>query len=72
MLKKIFKLQKKFNSLVIDHIYYKGFFDDLCNQNSKYEIIKLLCKYIAICYNVHEDQIELALFTKNLINILHI
>ncbi len=48
MLKKIFKLQKKFNSLVIDRIYYKGFFNDLCNQNSKYaegERIEWLLNY---------------------------
>ena len=45
---------------------------NLLSEEKKYEIIKLLCKYIAIFYNVHEDEIELALFTKNLINILHI
>ena len=42
----------------------------LLDENKKYEIIKLLCKYIAIFYNVHEDEIELAFFTKNLINII--
>ncbi len=45
---------------------------DILTEDKKYKVIKLLCKYIAIFYNVHEDQIELALFTKNLINILHI
>ncbi|MDA7464153.1 AAA family ATPase [Candidatus Poseidonia alphae] len=36
----------------------------------KYEIIKLLCKYITIFHNIHEDEIELALFTNNLNQLL--
>jgi hypothetical protein len=40
------------------------------NELKKYEIIKLLCKYISIFHNIHEDEIELALFTNNLIQIL--
>jgi len=43
----------------------------LLSDKKKYLIIKLLCKYIIIFYNIHEDEIELALFTNNLINILH-
>ena len=43
---------------------------DILIEEQKYEIIKLLCKYIVIFYNIHEDEIELAIFTKNLINIL--
>lgn len=39
-------------------------------DDKKYRIIKLLCKYIVIFYNIHEDDIELALFTNNVINIL--
>lgn len=35
----------------------------------KYEIIKLLCKYITIFNNIHEDEIELALFTNNIIKL---
>ena len=35
----------------------------------KYKIIKVLCKYITIFNNVHEDDIELAHFTNNLIQI---
>ena len=46
--------------------------DYIINENDlkKYEIIKLLCKYISIFHNIHEDEIELALFTNNLIQIL--
>ena len=42
-----------------------GFKDDI-----KFEIVKLLCKYITIFHNIHEDEIELACFTNNLIQIL--
>jgi len=40
----------------------------LCD-NIRYEIIKLLCEYITIFHNVHEDEIELALFTNNIMSI---
>ena len=43
---------------------------DILSEENKYKIIKLLCKYITIFYNIHEDEIELALFTNNLINLL--
>ena len=39
------------------------------NENLKYEVIKLLCKYITIFHNIHEDEIELALFTNNLVQL---
>ena len=42
----------------------------ILNENEKYLIIKLLCKYITIFYNIHEDEIELVLFTNNLIKII--
>ena len=40
----------------------------ILNEMQKYKIIALLCKYITIFHNVHEDEIELALFTNNAIN----
>jgi DNA polymerase III delta prime subunit len=42
--------------------------NNLC-EDEKYKIIKLICKYITYFYNIHEDEIELALFTNNLISI---
>ena len=39
------------------------------NEESKYKIIKYICKYISIFYNVHEDEIELSFFTNNLIGL---
>ena len=38
-------------------------------ENLKYKIIKIICKYIIIFHNIHEHQIELTLFTNELINI---
>lgn len=43
---------------------------DLFSETQKYEIIKLLCKYITIFHNIHEDEVELALFTNNIIQVL--
>lgn len=37
-----------------------------------YEIIKVICKYITIFYNIHEDEIELTLITNELISIVYI
>jgi len=39
-------------------------------EEQKYKIIPYICKYIEIFYNIHEDVIELALFTSNLISAL--
>jgi DNA polymerase III gamma/tau subunit len=43
---------------------------NILEENIKYKIIKLLCKYITIFHNIHEDEIELSLFTNNLIDTL--
>jgi len=39
----------------------------ILNETQKYDIIPILCKYINIFHNVNEDEIELAIFTNNLI-----
>jgi len=43
---------------------------DILTEEQKYKIIPYLCKYITIFHNIHEDEIELSLFTNNLIKIL--
>jgi len=43
---------------------------NILNEDQKYKIIPYMCKYISIFHNIHEDEIELALFTNNLIDIL--
>jgi len=35
-------------------------------ETEKYDTIPIICKYIAVFHNVHEDEIELALFTNSL------
>ena len=35
-------------------------------EDDKYNIIPYICKYITIFHNIHEDEIELALFTNNI------
>ena len=42
----------------------------LLSEDEKYSIIPIICKYITIFNNIHEDEIELALFTNNLIAVL--
>jgi DNA polymerase III delta prime subunit len=44
---------------------------NILNEDQKYNIIPFICKYISIFHNIHEDEIELALFTNNLMKILN-
>ena len=39
-------------------------------ETQKYNIIPIICKYITIFHNIHEDEIELALFSNNLFSAL--
>ena len=43
---------------------------NILTENEKYKIIAIICKYITMFHNIHEDEIELALFTNNLIEVL--
>ena len=43
---------------------------DILNEDEKYNVIPIICKYISIFHNIHEDEIELSLFTNNLIHVL--
>ena len=43
----------------------------IINEEQKYKIIPYLCKYITVFHNIHEDEIELSLFTNNIMEILH-
>jgi DNA polymerase III delta prime subunit len=42
----------------------------LLNENQKYKIIPIICKYITIFHNIHENVIELALFTNEIHDII--
>ena len=41
----------------------------LLTEEQKYKIINYISKYITVFHNIHEDEIELALFTNNVIDI---
>jgi DNA polymerase III delta prime subunit len=43
---------------------------NILSEDKKYLIIPLLCKYITIFHNLHEDSIELALFTNDVYSII--
>ena len=65
---------------IISKVYKKGYsvmdiFDsyftfikicDILSDSEKYQIIKILLKYIAIFHTLHENEIELAFFTNSL------
>jgi len=42
------------------------------DEELKYRVIPFLCKYITIFHNIHEDCIELSLFTNNLYEIVNV
>jgi len=83
----IFCIENKINEAnkIILNIYSKGYsvmdildsyfifikITTLLNEEQKYQIIKIICTYITIFHIIHEDEIELALFTNNIISILH-
>jgi len=80
-------LEKKTNEAIqmIYEIYDKGYSvmdildnyfifvksTDILDEEQKYKIIPYICKYITIFHNIHEDEIELSLFTNNLIEKLN-
>ncbi len=39
------------------------------SEDFKYKILPVICKFIAVLHSIHEDEIELAIFTNNIINI---
>ena len=51
---------------ILDYFFTFVKMTPLLDEETKYRIIPFLCKYITIFHNVHEDGIELALFTNNL------
>jgi DNA polymerase III gamma/tau subunit len=44
----------------------------ILTEEQKYNIIPIICKYITVFHNIHEDEIELSLFTNNIIEILRV
>ena len=76
---KILEALKKINNLIdcgysvidiLDNYFTYIKICDILDEETKYKITILICKYITKFYNLHEDEIELAFFTNNLINLL--
>lgn len=44
---------------------------DTLSESEKYKIVPIICKYITIFHNIHEDEIELPMFTNNVFNVIH-
>jgi len=55
---------------ILDYFFAFVKITDKLDEETKYRVIPFLCKYITIFHNVHEDGIELALFTNNLTRII--
>lgn len=55
---------------ILDNYFIFIKFTNILTETQKYEIIPIICKYIAIFHNIHEEEIELALFTNNIYNLL--
>jgi len=64
----IFTISKKGYSVmdILDSYFRFCKITDILPENKKYEIIALILKYIAIFHTLHENDIELALFTNQL------
>jgi DNA polymerase III gamma/tau subunit len=43
---------------------------DILTEDQQYNVIPYICKYITMFYNIHEDEVELAMFTNNLYSIM--
>lgn len=52
---------------ILDNYFLFVKITPILTEDQKYTIIPFICKYITIFHNIHEDEIELALFTNNLI-----
>jgi DNA polymerase III delta prime subunit len=68
----IFQLNEKGYSVmdILDNYFIFIKTTSILSEEQKYKIIPYICKYITVFHNIHEDEIELALFTNNLIKIL--
>ena len=55
---------------ILDNYFVFVKITKLLSEEQKYNIIPFICKYITVFHNIHEDEIELALFSNNLQKIL--
>jgi len=53
---------------ILDNYFLYVKMTNIIDEKIKYIIIPIICKYIIIFHNIHEDEVELALFTNNLVS----
>lgn len=51
---------------ILDNYFLFVKISDMLTEKQKYNIIPIICKYITVFHNIHEDEIELALFSNNM------
>jgi replication factor C subunit 2/4 len=56
---------------ILDSFFLYIKITQLLSEYEKYIIIPFICKYITIFHNIHEEEIELALFTNNIFSIFN-
>jgi len=57
---------------ILDNYFTYVKITTLLDEEIKYKLTILICKYIIHFHNIHEDEIELAFFTNNFIKLVHI
>lgn len=57
---------------ILDNLFIFIKITECVVEKDKYEIIKLICNYIIVFYNIHEEEIELIMFTNNLIKLFEL
>jgi hypothetical protein len=50
---------------ILDNYFLFIKYTSILTEIEKYDIIPLICKYITVFHNIHEDEIEIALFSNN-------
>jgi DNA polymerase III delta prime subunit len=55
---------------ILDNYFLFVKFTDILDETQKYNIIPVICKYISVFHNIHEDEIELSLFSNNIYSLL--
>lgn len=54
---------------ILDYLFHYTKITELLDENLKYKIVIVLCNYISIFHNIHEDSIELSLITYDIYNL---
>ena len=55
---------------ILDNFFIFVKSTNILTEDQKYKIIPCICKYISVFHNIHEDEIELSLFTNNITDLL--